>query len=93
MSGSEVNVIEDAVFSHLFAILNREHAFPVQSCRVSVAMQRPWSKPYRLVEWTMHQDAPARQRVVPADSTEHEIAEAVASHVPGRVYGDGLPLY
>lgn len=52
-------------------------------------MQRPWGRPYRLVEWTMHLDAPARRQVVPAESTDAEIAEAVASHVPGRLYGDG----
>lgn len=82
-------MIEDTVYSHLHTILTREHALPVQSCRVSVAMQRPWGRPYRLVEWTMHLDAPARRQVVPAESTEEEIAEVVAAHVPGRLYGDG----
>lgn len=86
-------MIEDTFFSHLHMLLTREHAYPVQSCRVSVAVQRPWGKPYRLVEWTMHHDAPARRRVVPADLSEREIAEAVASHVPGRVYGDGMAQF
>ncbi|MBI0331074.1 DUF2866 domain-containing protein [Burkholderia plantarii] len=85
-------MIEDIVFSHLPTILTREHAYPVQSCRVSVAMQRPWGRPYRLVEWTMHLDAPARRRIVPAESTDVQIAEAVASHVPGRLYEDGASL-
>lgn len=85
-------MIEDSVFSHLHAILTCEHAFPVQSCRVSVAMQRPWGRPYRLVEWTMHLDAPARRRIVPAESTAVQIAEAVASHVPGRLFESGASL-
>jgi hypothetical protein len=37
----------------------------------------------------MHLDAPARRQIVPAESTDEEIAEVVASHVPGRLYGDG----
>jgi hypothetical protein len=82
-------MIEDTVYCHLHTILTRQHALPVQSCRVSVEMQRPWGRPYRLVEWTMHLDAPARRQVVPAESTEEEIAEVVASHVPGRLYGEG----
>ncbi|RQX83668.1 DUF2866 domain-containing protein [Burkholderia anthina] len=82
-------MIEDTVFSHLHAILTCQHSLPVQSCRVSVEMQRPWGRPYRLVEWTMHLDAPARRQIVPAESTDEEIAEVVASHVPGRLYGDG----
>ncbi|WP_179405368.1 DUF2866 domain-containing protein [Burkholderia guangdongensis] len=82
-------MIEDTVFSHLYTILTHEHALPVQSCRVSIAMQRPWGRPYRLVEWTIQLDAPARRQIVPAESTEAEIAEVVASHVPGRLYGDG----
>jgi len=86
-------MIEDTVFSHLYTILTREHALPVQSCRVSVAMQRPWGRPYRLVEWTIQLDAPARRQIVPAESTEAEIAEVVASHVPGRLYGDGQLQY
>lgn len=65
-------MIEDIVFSHLPTILTREHAFPVQSCcRVSVAMQHvPWGRPYRLVEWIMYLDAPARRRIVSAESTD-----------------------
>ncbi|MBN3722818.1 DUF2866 domain-containing protein [Burkholderia sp. Ac-20379] len=85
-------MIEDIVFSNLPTILTREHAFPVQSCRVSVAMQRPWGRPYRLVEWTMHLDAPARRQIVPAESTDVQIAEAVASHIPGRLFEDGASL-
>ncbi|EGD00325.1 hypothetical protein B1M_32142, partial [Burkholderia sp. TJI49] len=38
-------MIEDTVFSHLHTILTREHSLPVQSCRVSVEMQRPWGRP------------------------------------------------
>ncbi|VBC04250.1 Protein of uncharacterised function (DUF2866) [Burkholderia pseudomallei] len=86
-------MVEDTVFSGLRTLLTHEHAFPVQSCRVSIEMQRPWGRPYRLVEWTMHLDAPARRRIVPAESTEAEIAEAVASHVHGRLYEGGAALY
>ncbi|EAY71171.1 hypothetical protein BDAG_03994 [Burkholderia dolosa AU0158] len=67
-------MIEDTVFSHLHTLLTHQHSLPVQSCRVSVEMQRPWGRPYRLVEWTMHLDAPARRQIVPAESTDEEIA-------------------
>ena len=81
-------MIEDTVFSHLHAILTCQHSMPVQSCRVSVEMQRPWagriaSSNGRCIS------TPARRQIVPAESTDEEIAEVVASLVPGRLYGDG----
>lgn len=83
-------MIEDSVFKHLRSMLKREHALPVQSCRVSMPVQRPWSRPYRLVEWTMAKDSPSHRCVVPAELTDAEIARHVASHVPGRLYYDQL---
>ncbi|TKC92375.1 DUF2866 domain-containing protein [Trinickia terrae] len=79
---------EDTVFKHLQSTLKSEHALPVQSCRVSMPVQRPWGRPYRLVEWTTvaHGDVPSHRCIVPAESTEADIARAVASHVPGRLY-------
>ena len=79
-------MIEDTVFKHLPTMLNSEHALPVQSCRVSMPVQRPWGRPYRLVEWTTQGDRPSNRCVVPAESTEADIARAVAAHVPGRLY-------
>lgn len=81
-------MIEDTVFKHLRTMLKREHALPVQSCRVSMPVQRPWGRTYRLVEWTTATDAPSHRCVVPAEFTDAEIARLVASHVPGRVYFD-----
>jgi Protein of unknown function (DUF2866) len=79
-------MIEDSVFKHLRRMLKREHALPVQSCRVSMPVQRPWGRTYRLVEWTIGSDMPSHRCIVPAELTETEIARLVASHVPGRVY-------
>jgi hypothetical protein len=87
MPKTGVTMIEDTVFNHLRSMLKREHALPVKSCRVSMPVQRPWGRPYRLVEWTTHNDLPSYRRVVPAESTDAEIASVVASHVPGRLYG------
>jgi hypothetical protein len=84
----ETAMIEDTVFKHLRTMLKREHALPVQSCRVSMPVQRPWGRTYRLVEWTMHKDAPSHRCIVPAEYTDTDIARLVASHVPGRVYVD-----
>ena len=79
-------MIEDSVFKHLRTLLKREHALPVQSCRVSMPVQRPWGRPYRLVEWTTQSDLPSHRCVVPAELTDADIARRVASHVPGRLY-------
>lgn len=85
---TETTMTEDSVFKHMRSMLKREHALPVQSCRVSLPVQRPWGRTYRLVEWTMAKDAPSHRCVVPAELTATEIARHVASHVPGRVYFD-----
>jgi len=79
-------MIEDTVFKHMRKMLKSEHALPVQSCRVSMPVQRPWGRPYRLVEWTTHGDVPSCRCIVPAESTDADIARVVASHVPGRLY-------
>jgi hypothetical protein len=83
---TETAMIEDSVFKHMRTMLKREHALPVQSCRVSMPVQRPWGRTYRLVEWTMHKDAPSHRCVVPAEYTDTDIARLVASHVPGRLF-------
>jgi hypothetical protein len=80
-------MIEDTVFNkHLDTMLKSKHALPVQSCRVSMPVQHPWARPYRLVEWTTQSDRPSFRCVVPAESTAADIARAVAAHVPGRLY-------
>jgi Protein of unknown function (DUF2866) len=83
-------MIEDTVFKHLQRLLKREHALPVQSCRVSMPVQRPWGRTYRLVEWTMATDTPSHRCIVPAEMSDTEIARLVASHVPGRIYFDAV---
>jgi Protein of unknown function (DUF2866) len=85
---TDMAMIEDTVFKHLRSILKREHALPVQSCRVSMPVQRPWGRTYRLVEWTVATDAPSHRCIVPAEMSDTEIARLVASHVPGRIYSD-----
>jgi hypothetical protein len=47
-------------------------------------LQPPWGRSYRLVEWTMKHTPDSCRRVVPAESTPLEIAQAVVSHIPGR---------
>src|SRR5690242_9187739 len=87
-TGRKTTMTEDSVFKHVRTMLKRKHALPVQSCRVSTPVQRPWGRTYRLVEWTMAKDAPSYRCVVPAELTDSEIAQHVAAHVPGRVYVD-----
>jgi hypothetical protein len=79
-------MIEDTVFKNLRTMLKSEHALPVQSCRVSLPVQRPWGRPYRLVEWTTNDELPSYRCIVPAESTDADIARVVASHVPGRLH-------
>ncbi|GLU33850.1 DUF2866 domain-containing protein [Trinickia caryophylli] len=81
-------MIEDSVFKHVRTMLKRQHALPVQSCRVSQPVQRPWGRTYRLVEWTVTKDAPSHRCVVPAELSAAEIARHVAAHIPGRIYFD-----
>jgi hypothetical protein len=84
----EAAMIEDTLFKHMRKMLKREHALPLQSCRVSQPVQRPWGRTYRLVEWSTATDSPSYRCVVPAEFTDAQIARLVASHVPGRVYFD-----
>ena len=77
-------MVEDDVLNHLRTLLHGGSQASVVSCRVSMPVQHPWGKPYRLVEWTMGQDTGARRQVIRADSTALEIALMVAQHVPGR---------
>lgn len=86
-------MVEDDVLNHLRTLLHDDTQTGVDSCRVSMPVQHPWGKPYRLVEWTTGLDADARRQVVPADSTALEIAQMVAQHVPGRrIMLNGEPI-
>ncbi|MGA7779559.1 MAG: DUF2866 domain-containing protein [Paraburkholderia sp.] len=77
-------MVEDTVFEHLRAIPGNEWVGQIQSCTVSDPLQPPWGRSYRLVEWTMKHTPESCRRVVPAESTPLEIAQAVVSHIPGR---------
>ena len=77
-------MVEDTVFEHLRAMRGNEQALQVHTCTISAPLQHPWGRSYRLVEWTLGHDSDPCRRVVPAESTPREIAEAVISHVPGR---------
>ena len=85
-------MVEDDVLNHLRTLLHGEQ-IGVDSCRISMPVQHPWGKPYRLVEWTTGLDEDARRQVVPADSSALEIALIVAQHVPGRrILLNGEPI-
>jgi len=80
----EALMVEEMVFEHLRAMPDHEWTRQIHSCKVSDPLQPPWGRSYRLVEWTMKHTPEASSRVVPAESTPLEIAQAVVSHVPGR---------
>ena len=40
-----------------------------------------------MVEWVLKNDQRVQRRVLPADCTPSQIADALKSHVPGRRYG------
>lgn len=75
---------EDKGFKRLQMTLKSDHALPVQSCLVSMPVEPPWGRSYRLVEWTTPSERSSYRCVVPAESTEAEIARVVAAHVSGR---------
>ncbi|ALL68831.1 Protein of unknown function (DUF2866) [Paraburkholderia caribensis MBA4] len=77
-------MVEDTVFEHLRALHGNAQTLTIRSCTVSPPMQHPWGRSFRLVEWTFRHDVESFRRVVPAESTPRQIAEAVMSHVPGR---------
>ncbi|HEY3598258.1 MAG TPA: DUF2866 domain-containing protein [Paraburkholderia sp.] len=79
-------MVEDTVFEHLRAMPGNEQALQIQTCTISAPLQQPWGRSCRLVEWTFKHDAGSCRRVVPAESTPRQIAEAVVSHLPGRRY-------
>jgi hypothetical protein len=80
----EQTMVEDTVFEHLRAMPDHDWVRQIQSCTVSDPLQHPWGRSYRLVEWTLKHTPDSCRRVVPAESTPLEIAQAVVSHVPGR---------
>ena len=77
-------MVEELVVEHLRAMPGQEWTRQIHSCKVSDPLQPPWGRSYRLVEWTMKHTPESSRRVVPAESTPLEIAQAVVSHVPGR---------
>ena len=77
-------MVEDTVARHLRAMPGNEQGLLIRTCTISPPLQHPWGRSYRLVEWTFRHDAESCRRVVPAESTPRQIAEAVMSHVPGR---------
>jgi hypothetical protein len=80
----EQTMVEDTVFEHLRAMPDHDWVRQIQSCTVSDPLQHPWGRSYRLVEWTLKHTPDSCRRVVPAESTPLEIAQAVVSHIPGR---------
>ena len=86
-------MVEDDVLKQLRILQHGNTRTGVDSCRISMPIQHPWGKPYRVVEWTTNHDADARRQAVPADSTPLEIAMMVAQHVPGRrIMLNGEPI-
>lgn len=77
-------VEDNDVLMHLQSLLRDGSMSRVASCRISMPLQNPWGRAYRLVEWTTPLDDGARRQVVPAESSALEIARLVAEHVPGR---------
>jgi hypothetical protein len=80
-------MVEEAVFELLQSMPDNDWTSEIRSCTVSDPLQPPWGRSYRLVEWTMKHAPDSCRRVVPAESTPLEIAQAVVSHVPGRRFG------
>jgi hypothetical protein len=78
-------MLEEEVLSYVHA-QNSAAAVQIRACRISAAIQHTWGAPYRLVEWTIGDRAIAFRRAVPAQSTPREIANALLSHVPGRLF-------
>ncbi|SAK55601.1 hypothetical protein AWB76_02197 [Caballeronia temeraria] len=73
--------------SNLAPTLRKQYALTLRECRLSLPVEPPWSPPYRMVEWVLKNDQRVQRRVVPADCTPSQIADALKSHVPGRRYG------
>ena len=76
-----------ASFQNIKSTMKTEHALPLHECRLSEAVERPWGKPYRMVEWARKSDPCSQLSVVPAEFTTSEIAEVLRAHVSGRRYG------
>lgn len=77
-------MLEDTVCEHLRAMPGHDWVRQIHTCKVSDPLQPPWGRSYRLVEWTLKHTPESSRRVVPAESTPLEIAQAMASHIPGR---------
>lgn len=76
-----------ALFQNIKSAMKTEHALPLQECRLSAPMERPWGGAYRTVEWALKSDPCRQVSVVPADCTTSDIANIVRAHIPGRRYG------
>jgi hypothetical protein len=77
----------NASFQNIKSTMKTEHALPLHECRVSEAVERPWGRPYRTVEWALKNDPCRKVSVVPAECTTSEIADVLRAHIPGRRYG------
>jgi Protein of unknown function (DUF2866) len=77
----------NASFQDIKSTMKTEHALPLHECRLSEAVERPWGRSYRTVEWTLKNDQCRQVSVVPAECTTSEIADVLRAHIPGRRYG------
>ena len=77
-------MIEGTVFEHVRALHRKVLAVSSCSRTVSPPMQHPWGRSYRVVAWRFRHDVESLRRVVPAESTARQIAEAGMPHAPGR---------
>ncbi|AET91744.1 hypothetical protein A9R05_23265 [Burkholderia sp. KK1] len=73
--------------ANLAPTLRKQYALTLRECRLSLPVEPPWGPAYRMVEWVMKNDARVQRRVLPANCTASQIADALRSHVPGRRYG------
>ena len=62
----------NASFQNIKSTMKTEHALPLQECRLSEAVERPWGRSYRTVEWTLKNDHCWQVSVVPAKGLFYE---------------------
>jgi len=74
-------------FANLAPTMRKQYALTLRECRLSLPVEPPWGPAYRMVEWVLKNDQRVQRRVLPADCTPLQIADALKSHVPGRRYG------
>jgi len=74
-------------FANLAPTMRKQYALTLRECRLSLPVEPPWGPAHRMVEWVLKNDQRVQRRVLPADCTPSQIADALKSHVPGRRYG------